>query len=400
MTVACRDCGTLQDLLPLPAGSVASCFECGNTLSRTTGRSIGAAFALSSSMLLLYGAALTLPFLRVRMMGLEQETRIGSVIPLLIETQWVLIALGIGAFVLLFPLVRFALLTTVLGALLIGRRPEWLGAAFRWATSLDLWSMPDVLLIGFFLGYTRASEQLNVDIGTGGWCFLVAAGLAMVAHSTLDRHMVWSAIGPERRSPPTERAIACTTCELAVPDSAEGSPCPRCRARLHARKPDAMVRAAALTAAALMLYPIANIWPMSVVTRLGESEGHTIYYGIDRLIQAQMWPFAAIVFAASVLIPLLKLAAIGWFLLSVRFRWRWALMTRTRLHRAVDGLGRWSNIDIMTIAVFAPLMQFGQLATVHFGIGAACFFAVVVLTMLASQSFDARLMWDAAERPK
>ena len=69
------------------------------------------------------------------------------------------------------------------------------------------------------------------------------------------------------------------------------------------------------------------------------------------------------------------------------------------LHRAMDDLGRWSNVDVMIIIVFAPLMQFGQLATAQFGIGAACFFAVVIVTMLASRAFDARLMWDAVEDP-
>ncbi|MBL29129.1 MAG: paraquat-inducible protein A [Rhodospirillaceae bacterium] len=398
MTLACRDCGTLQDFRSLPAGSVASCAACGNTLSRSTGRSIGAGFALSLSVLCLYIVALSLPFLRASVLGLEQETRIGSIVPLLLDTRWVLVALGIGAFIVVFPVVRFALLTLVLGTLLGERRPEWLGRAFRWATSLDLWSMPDVLLIGFFVGYTRVAQRLTAEIGTGGWCFLAAAGLAMVAHATIDRQMVWNAIAPNRPSPRGEKVIACTTCDLAVPKSAEGDPCPRCGARLYARKPDSLTRTTALIVAGLVLYPIANIWPMSVVTRLGESEGRTILYGVTELVKEGMWPLAAIIFCTSIAIPLLKLLAIGWFLLATRFGWRRGLSVRTKLHRLIDGVGRWSNVDIMIIAVFAPLMQFGAIATVHFGIGAACFFAVVILTMLASLSFDTRLMWDAVEQ--
>lgn len=158
-----------------------------------------------------------------------------------------------------------------------------------------------------------------------------------------------------------------------------------------------MIRTAALILAGFILYPASNLWPITVVTRLGEAERHTILYGVQRLIDADLLPFAALIFGTSVLIPVLKLVAISWFLLAVRFRWRWALVARTRLHRSIDAFGRWSNLDIMIIAVFAPLMRFGQLATARLGIAYACFFAVVIVTMLASRTFDARLMWDAVE---
>jgi paraquat-inducible protein A len=42
------------------------------------------------------------------------------------------------------------------------------------------------------------------------------------------------------------------------------------------------------------------------------------------------------------------------------------------------------------------LARFGWLGSVRPGTGATAFCAVVVLTMLASESFDPRLMWDAA----
>jgi paraquat-inducible protein A len=46
--------------------------------------------------------------------------------------------------------------------------------------------------------------------------------------------------------------------------------------------------------------------------------------------------------------------------------------------------------------VFTPMVQFGQLAEFKAGIGTPAFLALVVFTMLASEAFDARLMWDAA----
>ena len=74
------------------------------------------------------------------------------------------------------------------------------------------------------------------------------------------------------------------------------------------------------------------------------------------------------------------------------------LRDRTRLYRVIDVIGRWSMIDVFMLAILVALVQNGQIGTVIPDYGAVCFGAVVVLTMLASESFDPRLMWDAAQR--
>jgi paraquat-inducible protein A len=51
---------------------------------------------------------------------------------------------------------------------------------------------------------------------------------------------------------------------------------------------------------------------------------------------------------------------------------------------------------MLTILVGA--VRLGRIATVNPGLGAVAFCAVVVLTMIATEAFDPRRMWDAAER--
>ena len=53
-------------------------------------------------------------------------------------------------------------------------------------------------------------------------------------------------------------------------------------------------------------------------------------------------------------------------------------------------------IDIFMGSILVALLQFGIIARVTPGFGAVAFAAVVIMTMLAAQSFDPRLMWDAA----
>lgn len=109
-----------------------------------------------------------------------------------------------------------------------------------------------------------------------------------------------------------------------------------------------------------------------------------------------MWPLAALVFFASVAVPVLKLVGLAILLISTHMGTNRALYDRTVLYRVVDAIGRWSMIDIFMESILVALVQFGKIASVYPGPGAIAFAAVVILTMLAARSFDPRLMWDSA----
>ncbi len=354
--------------------------------------------ACSLGTLILLFPANLLPLMSVSVLGMTRESRAGSGVVTLWHGHWVIIAGVVAAFVLVLPFLRFGLLSAVLTCLRIGRRPAWLGRAFRWAMALDFWAMPDVFLIGCAVGYSRVAANLTVTIGWGGVCLICAALLTMLSRAALDRRTTWRAIAADpARIAPGEPAISCTVCDLAFPADAQDSRCARCGARMRTRKTDAQLRTTALLIAGLALYLPANLYPMSTDVQLGETVPHRIVDGILDLYRAGLWPLGVLIFCTSVAIPLLKLAGLGWLVLSIRLRSRRHLVFKTRLYRLIDEIGRWSSIDIFTIAVFVPLLQFGTLATARAAMGATAFIGVVVLTMIASQSFDPRMMWDAAE---
>jgi paraquat-inducible protein A len=108
---------------------------------------------------------------------------------------------------------------------------------------------------------------------------------------------------------------------------------------------------------------------------------------------------AVVVFLASMVIPFVKL--VGLFFLaataasgSVRRR-----PARTWIYRAIDVVGPWAMLDVFLLAVLVALVKLGELATVLPGPGLLAFTAMVVLTILASSSFDPRLIWDRPARP-
>jgi paraquat-inducible protein A len=116
--------------------------------------------------------------------------------------------------------------------------------------------------------------------------------------------------------------------------------------------------------------------------------------GVVFLWQSGSWPLAAVVFFASVMVPLLKIIALVYLAASAQRRSRRQPLQRTRLYRLVEFVGRWSMLDIYVITILVALVQFQGLATIQAGPAAVAFGAVVVLTMFAAMSFDPRLIWD------
>ena len=122
----------------------------------------------------------------------------------------------------------------------------------------------------------------------------------------------------------------------------------------------------------------------------------TILGGVHELIINNLWPLAIVVFTASIVVPLTKLLGLTLMLVMTRMHSARWLVSRTRLYRLLDMIGRWSNIDLFMISLLVALVQFGNLTTIRPEPGAIAFAAVVVVTMIASRCFDTRLMWDSA----
>ena len=173
--------------------------------------------------------------------------------------------------------------------------------------------------------------------------------------------------------------------------------CPRCGAVVDRRKPGALSRTWALLIAAALLYVPANVYPFLKISLLSKHEADTILVGIRELFESGMWGVALVIFFASILVPLLKIIGLALLLLSVQFRLQWKPVFRTRMYRIIEGIGRWSMIDVFVVSLMIALVSFGQVASIEAGPGATCFGAVVLLTLFAAQSFDPRTIWDEME---
>jgi paraquat-inducible protein A len=189
--------------------------------------------------------------------------------------------------------------------------------------------------------------------------------------------------------------VGCGDCGTVWRDVAEGAACGRCGARLHSRKPESLSRTWALLATAAMLYVPANLLPVMTTRSVLGTQEDTILSGIVYFWVTGDWLLAVIVFVASFVVPLFKLGALSLLAAAAQWRAQWGRAERTLLYRLIELIGRWSMLDVFVVALLAGLVQLQGFAEIAAGPGIACFGAVVVLTMLASNGFDPRLAWDS-----
>jgi paraquat-inducible protein A len=195
--------------------------------------------------------------------------------------------------------------------------------------------------------------------------------------------------------------VSCHTCNLVSRASSDEGLCPRCGSRVRFRAAGSIGHCWAFLIAAMILYIPANTLPMMLTSSLFGSSDDTIISGVLFLWEDGSWYLALIVFVASILVPLGKMLALVILLLSVQLPGveltpgRRARLART--YRIIASIGRWSMLDIYVVGLLATVVQLTALASVRAGPAALAFGAVVVLTMLATESFDPRLIWDTME---
>ncbi len=187
--------------------------------------------------------------------------------------------------------------------------------------------------------------------------------------------------------------LGCECCGLAHVTPHTDLACLRCGHMLHATKPHSLQRTWAYLLAAAVLYVPANVLPVMSTTSAFRESTHTLIGGIVELWHDGAFALAVIVFLASIAVPLLKIGALSLLAFSAQFKPAWRRLERARIFGLIEAVGHWSMLDVYVVLLLAGMVRFGNVASAEAGAGLLAFAAVVVLTMLATESFDARLIW-------
>jgi len=201
------------------------------------------------------------------------------------------------------------------------------------------------------------------------------------------------------------RAIECglATCSachhtVKMPSRLDGvSICPRCNEEVRYRKKNSIEHTWALVIASILFYIPANMLPMMHVHTFAGTQSDTIISGVIYFMHSGSYLIAAVIFIASIIVPITKLLILIYLLMSVHLKNGANKVKKKNLYQLTELIGKWSMVDVYVVAIMIALVHFGGLSEIKAGQGANYFLLVVTLTMIAAMRFDVRLIWDIKE---
>lgn len=397
----CPQCDLMTQLPEIKPGSKASCPRCHTTLianwveprKRPTGYAIAALF-----MLLL---ANLFPFVNMQVAGLSSQITLMQIPQVMVSenysslaTLFMLFVQGVPAFCMV------AILLLVNKVRMAEPLRRWMA---RILFQLKSWSMAEIFLAGVLVSFVKLMAYGDIGIGSSfvPWCLFCV--LQLRAFQCVDRRWLWQQVDPMPALP--HKPIAgisglrqgvrsCRCCTAILP--VDQLVCPRCGTTGHARRRHSLQWTIALLITSIVLYVPANLMPIMVTEALGNKMDSTIMAGVILLWSDGSYPVALVIFIASIMVPSLKMLAIGWLCWDASGRGQRDSHKMHLIYEVVEFVGRWSMIDVFVIAVLSALVRMGQLMKVYPAWGAVLFALVVILTMIAAMTFDPRLTWDRA----
>ncbi len=192
--------------------------------------------------------------------------------------------------------------------------------------------------------------------------------------------------------------LACPECDLLQSDSAFPRPrkalCARCGAILYQRHDHGLERTAALTAAALVLFAMANAFPVVSLELQGERTDATLFGAVYTLWSQNMQLVAALVAFTAIAMPLLEIAALAWLLVPLRHGWRAPYFGD--VYAALQFAQRWGMVEVFVLGSIVSYVKLNHLAEVQAGVALWSFAALMLVMAAIEANFDPRDLWAKA----
>lgn len=389
----CPQCDTLFLLPNVKSSQDAFCPRCNAKVHKGCEWGMTRLAAMALAMLVLMPFAWSEPLLQLYMLGQRIDANV-------LQGVWQMTQQGdfITATMVMFCSVAAPILLVCALIYL------WLGNIFGMnlrpvlliLDKLKEWVMLDIYLVGICVASIKVKEYAWLTPGIGLVAFIALTLLSVLTLIHINLEELWERFYPQRCAHHyDERLQVCLGCHFTGLPDKQGH-CRRCHSPLHNRRPMSVQKCwAALIASLIFLLP-ANLLPISIIYVNGARQEDTILSGIISLADSNI-AVAGVVFFASILVPFTKVLVLITLLLSIHFKCKQGLKTRVRLLRFVIWIGRWSMLDLFVISLTMSLVNRDQLLAFTMGPAAVFFGLAVILTIIAVEWLDSRLLWDAHE---
>jgi paraquat-inducible protein A len=188
-----------------------------------------------------------------------------------------------------------------------------------------------------------------------------------------------------------DQLIRCRVCEAVNINKENEMLCRRCGSEIDNETFNTQKSWAYLVTAIIAYIP-ANLYPMLITKQFGSMEESTILGGVVMLWEHGSYPIAAIIFFASIVIPVMKFLVLIYLLISVKYPiGKDSKVNKHKLYYMTEAVGPWSMIDVFVVAILAALIHLTNVQIVA-GTAATAFAISVFFTLLAAHTFDERLI--------
>lgn len=394
--IACHDCGLVHDVPH--SNAEIRCGRCDAKLYEQSHGWLEKTLALTITGLLLFIASNVLPFLHVELNGVSYQTTLLSGVVAMFSHEHFFLGMLVLGTTFVFPLMELICLALVSTSYALRKPIRGGRVTLSLLVALRPWSMLEILLLSLVIALVKMSEFFTFVPGPALFCFFGLVFSLVGANRYLNRHDLWQWISSKNVYYQSENAkfSACQHCDALIARDLlhQVDHCPRCKSKVHHRKPHSFQKASAFILAAIVLYIPANTYPILYSTSFGATASDTIFSGVVHLFETGSWSLGVIVFVASILVPIIKIVTMLVLLYSVRSRSKEFIMQKTKVYRMIEVIGRWSMVDVFVVTLLVALVQFDFVATVDSGVAVVAFGGVVILSMLGTAAFDQRLLWD------
>ena len=189
---------------------------------------------------------------------------------------------------------------------------------------------------------------------------------------------------------------ACHECDLLqrepVLPSGGMACCPRCNAVLFRHTPDGLDRGLAFTVGALILFVVANVFPIVGLEVQGNLHAVSLIGAVDIIWDEGMIGVASLVFLTTILIPALELSLMIYVLLPLKFGQ--TPQGLAPILRVLQTVRPWSMTQVFMLGVLVSLVKLAHLAHVVPGIALWSFGGLILLLTASVSSFNMHDLWN------
>ena len=369
----CHECGLPIDFPSLAERQKAVCPRCNYTLSTKYTNAVDRTLAFSITALIFLLLSLFFDFLTFRANGIERTISLITSLEVLAEQDFFVLALLLVLSVVVIPCLILLSFIYLLTFVRQQKFPPFAIGLSKFIHYLLPWHMAEIFIISTLVSLIKIVSLADIELGLSFYTFITFSVTLIAALLHFDQRQLFE--------------------QLTEIDQH------RAKLPMKVKQPEIVVRQKAiqrtwaLLMTSLILYIPANTFPIMNTRLFGQDDPSTIIGGVFLLWQHGSYPIAIIIFIASIIVPLTKIAVLAWLNYSVQVNSGRLLTKRIKWYRVAEFVGRWSMIDVFVVIILVSLVQLGDSMMVLPGYATIAFLSVVILTMLAAMTFDSTLIY-------